>query len=340
MFVARSYGCCWRGHSDRHLGALLRPRESRRLCRARIALRLVYRPIRAGFSSFRDVTPDSVNPSCRVRSPGLLGYAVAAAFAALSSAAVSIGQTPDGGGASHHAETGFRVAVLLSTTRHLDDGDFARVFARAADILQEKTGERLVQTAYVDVGPGRAIDIARRYVNAHADGPPDGVIVLSDDQESRQYGGYSETVELPGRHVNRFPSPFEGERRAYVAVVDFFHLYAKCGYDSRLKHVSPFSRGGECRGVEGLLCVDNGPYWTCPDSTMDLNADREYFIASVIVHEFIHPFGRLGDEDHYGTPQCRARTGMTSEGATDRRLSQENLGMCPDLFPRFRRRGP
>ena len=273
-------------------------------------------------------------------SPGALFFAVGAALLGVCSSPGSGRPVAGRAAVSVQTDTAFRVAVLLSTTRGVDADDFARVFARATAILLKKTGEGMIQTDYVDVGPGRALDVARRYVNAHSQTPPDGVIVLSDDRESREYGAYSASVQLPSGHVNRFPSPFEGERAAYVAVVDFFHLYARCGYDSRLNRVGRASRGGECRGVEGLICVDNGRYWMCPDSTDDLNADRDYFIGSAIVHEFVHPFGMLGDDDHWGTPECTARTGMPPEQVVDRRLFQESLGMCPDLFPKFRHRRP
>ncbi len=225
-----------------------------------------------------------------------------------------------------------RVAVVVAAAQRPDADDVARVFSRASRLLEEKSGTRLVKVDEVEAGAGNAGAAARAYLRAHADAPPDGVIVLSDDEESREYGAYSLTVPLPAGHTNPFPSPIEGSARAYVAVVDMAHLYAKCGYDRRMNHVSTRSRGGECRGAEGLVCVDTGASWMCPDSVRDLNADRDYFLGCAIAHEFVHPFGALGDDDHYGTPQCTARTGMTAATAADRRLFQESCGMCPDLF--------
>jgi hypothetical protein len=230
----------------------------------------------------------------------------------------------------------FRVAVLLNTTRRVPPDDMARVIARADDLLAERTGQRMLQTALVDVGRGDVVPAVRDYLSANQADPPDGVLIFSDDPEAREYGGYSISVPLPGNRRSAYPSPVEGDRQAYVAVIDFEHLYAKCGYDRRLRRVSSRSRGGECRGTPGLVCVDNGRYWMCPDSTDDLHADRDHFIGCAIVHEFLHPFGQLGDDDHYGTAQCRARTGMSDADATDRRLSQLSCGICPDLFQKFR----
>ena len=80
--------------------------------------------------------------------------------------------------------------------------------------------------------------------------------------------------------------------------------------------------------------------WVCSTALRDLYMDRDYFTACTIVHEFLHPFGIDANEnlDHYGTPACIARTGMTSQQASDRSLAQLNCGLCPDVFPRFRRR--
>ena len=236
------------------------------------------------------------------------------------------------------ADAAFRVAVLVGTAHVPDPLDFARLFARANDILEQKTGERMVQTDYLTVGPGDARAAARQYLAARADAPTDGVIVLSEDAESREYGAYSVSVPQPQGIVNRFPSPVEGGGNAYVAVLDLSHQYSRCGYDGGPNRVSSSSRGGECLGRRGLRCVDNGAYWTCPGTTDDLNADHDYFMGCAIVHEFVHPFGALGDADHYGSMQCTARTGMSLEQATNTRLSQESCGMCPDLFPKFKHR--
>ena len=67
-------------------------------------------------------------------------------------------------------------------------------------------------------------------------------------------------------------------------------------------------------------------------------SDHDFFAASNIVHEFLHPFGIDPDPilDHYGTPACISRTGMTSAQAGDLHQAQLNMGMCPDVFSRFR----
>jgi hypothetical protein len=232
----------------------------------------------------------------------------------------------------------FRVAVLLSAARVPPPDDVARVFARAGDILFQKTGERMTQSDLANVGPGSALSQATGYVNAHASSPPDGVLAFSDDSTSTTYGGYSQTFNLPPPNQNRFPSPAVGDGKAYLAVVDFFHMYARCGYDASGSRISDRSSGGECRNQSGLTCVNNGRYWMCPDALTDLYADADYFTGCSLVHEFLHPFGTEGNYDHYGTAQCTGRTGMSQADAQNLRLFQQSCGICPDLYPRFRHR--
>jgi len=245
----------------------------------------------------------------------------------------STNPTPGGG-----EDALFRVAVLLSASRAPATEDVTRVFARANGILLQKTGERMTQTDVVNVGPGSALEQGMGYVSAHASAPPDGIIALSDDETATSYGGYSQTFSLPPPSQNRVPSPVLGAGKVYLAVVDFFHKYARCGYDDAGNRVSDTSFGGECRNRSGLACVDNGRYWMCPDALHDLYADPDYFTGCSIVHEFMHPFGTEGNYDHYGTAQCTARTGMSQADVLNLTRSQQSCGMCPDLYQKFRHR--
>lgn len=243
------------------------------------------------------------------------------------------GAPPPGAG-----EEAFRVAVLLAAAVAPSAADVARVFARADAILTMKTGERMTQVDLVSPGPGVPLVLARNYVTANAARPPDGTLVFSDDSTATSFGGYSQSFALPPPALNPFPSPHAGADKEYVAVVHFFHKYARCGYDNQGNRVSDRSFGGECRNRTGILCVDNGRYWTCPDTLNDLYADLDYFAGCTIVHEFMHPFGAEGAFDHYGTSQCTTRTGMSAADATNLRLAQQSCGMCPDVYGNFRRK--
>jgi hypothetical protein len=221
--------------------------------------------------------------------------------------------------------------------------DVTRVIARAAAKLFEKTGEglRLSEVVYgMARGPGVS-DLARRYATTAAANPPDGVMVLSDDTSARTFGGYSTYFVPPFPFANEYASPRAGVAGAnlYVAVVHFDHPYARCGYDDQGNRVSDVSVGGECRNRPGTACVQRGDRWMCADALADLYADPDYFTACTMVHEFLHPFGIDANPnlDHYGTQECRQRTGMSAQQAGDTREFQLNCGMCPDVYPRFRR---
>jgi hypothetical protein len=235
-------------------------------------------------------------------------------------------------------ELQFRVAILSGERVPSAEVDVRRVFAVAQGLMRTKTGVPMVLVDYVTVGSGVPAALASTYLAAHASAPPDGVLVLSDDTNATTFGGYSVTVTLPSPWLNRYSSPFLAPNRAYVAVVDFDHYYARCGYTAELEHVSATSFGGECRNVTGLQCtLTNGKYWTCPNASADLYAQPDIFPASTFVHEFSHPFGPAGNNDHYGTPTCVSRTGMSTADAANLVLAQQNYGMCPDVYRNFKK---
>ena len=225
--------------------------------------------------------------------------------------------------------------------------DIQRVFNQAARVFLEKTGAGFSTTGVV-YGMSRGSNVstmARDYALTVAGNPPDGLAVLTNDTTAVTFGGYSFFLVPPFPFRNEFPSPRAGvgETALYIAVIDFDHPYAVCGYDAQGNHVSNVSLGGECRNRPGTPCVQRPSgraQWTCAGTESDLYADHDYFTACTVVHEFLHPFGIDADanRDHYATPECVARTGMTSSQASDLRAAQVNCGLCPDVYARFRRR--
>src|SRR5262245_54313466 len=101
--------------------------------------------------------------------------------------------TPGASTGSSSDATLFRGAVLISAARAPATTDVQRVFARANDLLFQKTGARMVQTDLSNVGPGLALSQAAAYVDSHATAAPDGVLALSDDPTATSAGGYSQT---------------------------------------------------------------------------------------------------------------------------------------------------
>jgi hypothetical protein len=192
-----------------------------------------------------------------------------------------------------------------------------------------------------EAGPGAPRDVTEAYLASRAEDLPDGVLVWAEDANAVGFGGYSTQIAMPSPYANRYPG-VNGDDRVYLAAVHWDHKYGRCGYDTTGQvRISDRSANGECRNRSGLTCVNNGRFWECPDVAGDLYAQPDVFTASSIVHEFMHPFGSAGNNDHYSTPVCRARIGMSAEASVDIRLSQEYCAMCPDVFLRFRPRpGP
>lgn len=213
-----------------------------------------------------------------------------------------------------------------------------RAFASAETLLTGLTGERMTRVSMSTVPSGRPDFATRAFMDTRPDPQPDGVLGVFNDAMALSFGGYSLFFAMPPPSRNRFPTS-RGSGDVYVAVVDILYKYSRCGYTADGEtRIGPTSGGGECRGRDGMMCVDNGRYWQCPDSLNDLYSLPDRFAACTIVHEFMHPFGSAGNVDHYGTQQCTQRTGMTAAQATDTRRFQEHCGMCPDLYANFRRR--
>jgi len=237
--------------------------------------------------------------------------------------------------------TSFDVAVLVdSAGPQPASSELDRVMQAASAKLLEKTGVVLTLMGVAGVSGPSASAQVQSYLPGRQSAPPEGIVLLSNDSTSATFGGYSITIAPPFPFQNEYPSPVPsvGSSRIYVAVVDFDHMYARCGYDDNLNHVSNVSIGGECRNMPGTPCVLVGAQWTCNNALNNLYANHDYFTGCTVVHEFMHPFGSLGSGDHYATPQCIQRTGMSSADAANLLLSQQNCGMCPDVYPLFRRR--
>jgi hypothetical protein len=246
----------------------------------------------------------------------------------------------------------FDAAVVVDLlAAQTPQADIQRVMDRARQIVFETTGMsfRMTEVVYgLAADPRTRSTAAQVYATSVAANPPDGVVFLSADAQALSFGGYSFWYTPPFAFRNEYPSPRAGvpESALYVAVVDFDHAFGRCGYDDRGNRISDVSVGGECRNRPGTPCVrrpSGRAEWTCAGTEGELYADHDYFTACTVVHEFLHPFGidPNANLDHYGSPSCTARTGMTAAQASDSRMAQLNCGMCPDVYARFRRRtGP
>lgn len=241
--------------------------------------------------------------------------------------------------AANWTDLDFRVAILNASSSSKPVGDVTRVFAVANDLLFERTGSRMRLIDMRDAVGDTPSRIATIYMESSPPEQPDGVIIWSEDATAVSFGGYSQTLVRPAPYANRVPAT-NGANRLFVSSIHYEHKYSRCGYDSTGDvRISDKSANGECRNQTGLTCVDNGKFWACPDTLNDFYAQPDVFLASTIVHEFMHPVGLAGNDDHYGTATCTARVGMSSAEASDHARTQWYMAQCPDLFLRFRPTG-
>ena len=160
-----------------------------------------------------------------------------------------------------------------------------------------------------------------------------GVIVFTKEFNTEVQGGHSTAYHYPD-YCNSFESLTFGTERVYFNYIDFEHKYSTCGYDYETdQHVSNVSIGGECRNQPGIPCVFNGNYYVCENSQENYYSNSNNFIACTIVHEFMHPFGELGNYDHYGGDACNEYLGTGEYNISD---FQYYCGLCPNIYENFK----
>lgn len=238
----------------------------------------------------------------------------------------------------------FKLAVIVDLSSELVSREQAhRVVAEADQILLDQTGIGFTMVDFVEITPdSRVIDLASDYIATHPENLPNGILIFSfgDENTARSYGGYFLTLPAPAGFVNEYVSSTYGDNQIYVAINHFGHRYAACGYgDEEVDApVQASSFNGECRNLDGVACVENNGYSMCCNAVDNLYASTPtYFTASSIVHEFLHPFGPNGVEDHYYTPTCNQ---AMAEEASLRRYSEEFSleesesynGLCPYVY--------
>ncbi len=217
---------------------------------------------------------------------------------------------------------------------------------QASLIMMELTGFAFQMVDFMEAAsPDQVRDLAVDYIATHADNLPNGIIIFSfgDNDDARLYGGYGFAMPGPAGFRNAFNSPVVGNGQVYISIQHWSHRYAACGYGGSDVEtpVRDTSFNGECRGVDGVACVQNLGYSMCSDAVDNLYASSlTYFASSTIIHELLHPFGFEGVYDHFSTQQCRDRM---ASGASTRPFSLEFSlfeaqyynGTCPDIYDNF-----
>lgn len=235
----------------------------------------------------------------------------------------------------------FKISVIVDTTTDpVSREDVEAVLAFVTPAFTELSGFRLETIEMVEDSGGGSIErIATDYI-AKAHEIPNGILIFSVGDEDRAVinRAYAQQVPGPEGFRNPFVSPIPhlGDSHVYIAVVQFNHLFAACGYGGADTVQSPVSIGDECRGEEGTACAAWEGMQVCEIALPFLEGrTRIDMVAEPVVHEFLHPFGLLGGpENHYGTEACNLAMNWEPDHF-DEEEAKANAGMCPNVVENF-----
>jgi hypothetical protein len=242
-----------------------------------------------------------------------LGFLVLGALISvilLASAVIRDGSAPTGY---------FKVAVIVDTTTDPVSREQAEeILAIAGEQLIVLTGFGLEMVDFVEEDSGRSMaDLVENYMNQHpANTLPNGILIFSvgDDDRAKINRAYAQQIPAPEGFRNAFVSPYLGDGYMYVAILQFNHHYAACGYAGTDTIQSMMSSGDECRGEAGQACA----YWSgmqvCPVALPFLEGHTPIDMAAgPVIHEYMHSFSDKGPEDHYTSETCQKALGRELE---------------------------
>lgn len=254
-------------------------------------------------------------------------------------------------------DTGYSITTEWWFNISATEPDVRRVLDLAAQLFYEKTGVSLivrdVRLKSFDwmASPSDASGPWVKEILETEAEPPEILIVFSPRNGAWINGGYMvfpEPAEEDSLYCNEFEiaHPDIGQRGAGAMIIDWDIRYATCGYDrdtppgrtriSETPILRNSSRGYyECRDNSSEICVlrTDGLYYQCGSTLSDLSSDRDFLIASTVIHEIAH---LLDTEQygHYGSVTCADVPTSDEIGIQAfRRAAQESFGMCPKTFP-------
>ncbi len=233
----------------------------------------------------------------------------------------------------------FKVAVIVDTTSDLVTREQAEaVIAIANSKLIDLTGFGLQLVDFVEDDSGGSIDsLVESYMDSQEATLPNGILVFSvgDEDRAKINRAYARQILAPDGFNNAFVSPYLGDGYMYVAVLQFNHRYAACGYAGTDSIQGVVSGQGECRGVDGEACVQWNGMQVCESALEFLEGHTPIDMAAgPVIHEFMHGFGDKGPEDHYGSETCNAAMGKP-QGYFDLEESEYYNLMCPPVYEQF-----
>jgi hypothetical protein len=234
----------------------------------------------------------------------------------------------------------FKITVIVdSATDPVRRADVEAVLEIVKLEFNELSGFRLMTIEIVENGEGGSIErIATDYLTKATE-IPNGLLIFSkgDDDRAVINRAYAQQVPGPDGFRNLFVSPIPeiDDSYVYIAVVQFNHLFAACGYGGKDTIQSPVSIGEECRGEVGRACAAWEGMQVCTIALPFLEGrTRIDMVAEPIVHEFLHPFGLGGPDAHYGSEACALLMGWEPDHF-DEEEAKSNAMMCPIVIENF-----
>ena len=233
----------------------------------------------------------------------------------------------------------FKIAVIVDTTSDPVSQEQAEaVIAIANEKSINLTGFGLQLVEFVEEDSGVSMEnLVTKYMDRHSNNLPNGILVFSvgDEDRAKINRAYAQQIPAPDGFRNAFASPYLGNGYMYVAVLQFNHRYAACGYDGKDTIQSLVSIGDECRGEDGTACTEWEGMQVCPSALPFLEGHTPIDLAcGPVIHEIMHAFGNHGPEDHYTSETCQKAMGW-EPGHYDLAEAEYYNDFCPFVYNVF-----
>lgn len=246
----------------------------------------------------------------------------------------------------------FKMLVFFDDSSYVaSDDEIADFFAEAGEHLFARTCARLTvlktwHVAKTVFGSSMEPVYAIMKQNAALVKQANGFVYFTEKEScSDTYGGCTwplapadATIGIDG-YCNSFTQINGWDNRLYGSIVDWDHLYGRCGYNDQEQQIGDVSANGECVNQSGLKCVVKGGYSFCPNLQDKYYAQNPKMMQlSTVVHEIMHFFGTEGNMDH-NEALCQSKYGGTLENiaCTTTDSGECFFNICRYTYENFRK---
>jgi hypothetical protein len=206
------------------------------------------------------------------------------------------------------------IVIMDDNSWQVDDQEIIDTIELASDLMEERIGLRFrltnISHAAFEKMEHHELNLSVENFIYNLDSSitncSNYYVVFTESADAvNDYGGFHHLTNMnkdeDSSFCNTITSPRYGTNHLYGSLIDWDHMFSRCGYEDEDNHVSDVSFGGECRGVDGVQCVYNNDagYYTCPDYEEFYYGSHPLMMRSTaVVHELLHSFGIYGGYDH------------------------------------------